>query len=116
MVDNVKKKRLKTGLDILLGSEKNGGPYNKGIKQENTYELYINDIKPNVNQPRTFFNHESIKGLANSIKEQGLLMPILVREDENKESDSNNTENKKTDNKIKNKPIGSVPLTIKNTS
>ena len=40
----------------------------------------------------------------------------IVKEDENKESDSNNTENKKTDSKIKNKPIGSVPLTIKNTS
>ena len=40
----------------------------------------------------------------------------IVKEDESKESDSNNTENKKTDSKIKNKPIGSVPLTIKNTS
>ena len=40
----------------------------------------------------------------------------IVKEDENKESDSNSIENKKTDNTIKNKPIGSVPLTIKNTS
>ena len=43
----------------------------------------------------------------------------IVKEDESKESDTNNTdntENKKTDGRIKNKPIGSVPLTIKNTS
>ena len=40
----------------------------------------------------------------------------IVKEDENKKSDSNSIENKKTDNTIKNKPIGSVPLTIKNTS
>ncbi len=40
----------------------------------------------------------------------------IVKEDENKESDSNKTENKKTGSRIKNKPIGSVPLTIKNTS
>ena len=40
----------------------------------------------------------------------------IVKEDENKEPDSNNTNNKKTDSRIKSKPIGSVPLTIKNTS
>ncbi len=40
----------------------------------------------------------------------------IVKEDESKESEPNNTENKKTDSTIKNKPIGSVPLTIKNTS
>ena len=40
----------------------------------------------------------------------------IVKEDENKGSEANNTEDKKTDNTIKNKPIGSVPLTTKNTS
>ena len=40
----------------------------------------------------------------------------IVREDVNKETNSNNNENKKTDNRKENKPIGSVPLTIKNTS
>ena len=40
----------------------------------------------------------------------------IVKEDENKGSESNNTEDKKTDSTIKNKPIGSVPLTTKNTS
>ncbi len=78
-----KKKRLKTGLDILLGSENSQVSNNKDIKKENDYELHMNDIKPNVNQPRTFFNDDSIKELANSIKEQGLLMPILVKKDEN---------------------------------
>ena len=40
----------------------------------------------------------------------------IVKEDENKGSETNNTEDKKTDSTIKNKPIGSVPLTTKNTS
>ena len=40
----------------------------------------------------------------------------IVKEDENKESDSNNIESNKTDGRIKNKTIGSVPLTAKNTS
>ena len=39
----------------------------------------------------------------------------IVKENENKGSDSSNIENKKDDRKIKEKPIGSVPLTAKNT-
>ncbi len=39
----------------------------------------------------------------------------IVKDDENKETDTNNVENNKTDKKIKEKPIGSVPLTVKNT-
>ena len=41
--------------------------------------LNISDIKANKNQPRSYFDDNSIKELANSIKEQGLLMPILVK-------------------------------------
>ena len=81
MVDNIKKKRLKTGLDILLGAE------NRKISKD-TYEknkadlaLNISDIKPNKHQPRTYFDDNSITELANSIKAQGLLMPILVKKD-----------------------------------
>ena len=81
MVDNIKKKRLKTGLDILLGAE------NRKISKD-TYEknkadlaLNISDIKPNQHQPRTYFDDNSINELANSIKAQGLLMPILVKKD-----------------------------------
>jgi ParB family chromosome partitioning protein len=81
MVDNIKKKRLKTGLDILLGAE------NRKISKD-TYEknkadltLNISDIKPNQHQPRTYFDDNSITELANSIKAQGLLMPILVKKD-----------------------------------
>ena len=40
----------------------------------------------------------------------------ITKEDDNEKPESNNTEDKKNDSRIKNKPIGSVPLTIKNTS
>ena len=40
----------------------------------------------------------------------------IVKDSENKRPDSSNIENKKTDRKDKEKPIGSVPLTAKNTS
>ena len=41
--------------------------------------LNVSDIKPNKHQPRRYFDDDSIKELANSIKEQGLLTPILVK-------------------------------------
>ncbi len=84
MADNIKKKRLKTGLDILLGTE-NRQVSKKGTNDKNAEDLAvnINDIKPNINQPRSYFDGNSIKELAESIKEQGLLMPILVKEDKN---------------------------------
>ena len=81
MSDNIKKKRLKTGLDILLGTENKEVTEHDYHKNEEDFALYINDIKPNVHQPRSYFDDNSIKELANSIKEQGLLMPILVKQD-----------------------------------
>jgi ParB family chromosome partitioning protein len=37
-------------------------------------------IEPNPNQPRVHFDEDSLKDLANSIKEIGILQPLLVRE------------------------------------
>ena len=84
MADHSKKKRLKTGLDILLGAENR--KISKSTYEKNKADLALNisDIKPNPNQPRSYFDDNSINELANSIKEQGLLMPILVKEDKNK--------------------------------
>ena len=87
MVDNIKKKRLKTGLDILLGVEKKEALKGNYEKNEGGLALNINDIKPNQHQPRSYFDDNSIKELANSIKEQGLLMPILVKKDKNSKND-----------------------------
>ena len=83
MTNSNKNKRLKTGLDILLGSENRQMSNNEGFKKDDDYLLNISDIKPNVNQPRKSFDEKSIKELAISIKQQGLLMPILVKQDKN---------------------------------
>ena len=88
MAGNIKKKRLKTGLDILLGTEKKEISKGNYEKNEGGLALNIIDIKPNQQQPRSYFDENSIKELANSIKEQGLLMPILVKKD--KESNNKN--------------------------
>lgn len=41
--------------------------------------LDINDIKPNQNQPRVHFDKEKITELAESIKEHGIIQPLVVR-------------------------------------
>ena len=41
--------------------------------------LQIDDIEPNPDQPRRHFDPESLQGLADSIREHGVLQPVLVR-------------------------------------
>lgn len=43
----------------------------------------INDIKPNKDQPRKTFNEEKLKDLANSIKENGVIQPLIIRKAQN---------------------------------
>ena len=54
MVDNIKKKRLKTGLDILLGAENKEVYKGKYEKDEGDLALNISDIKPNLYQHNYF--------------------------------------------------------------
>ncbi len=46
---------------------------------ERIYELNVELIKPNPNQPRTVFGEGSMNDLMESIREHGLLQPIIVR-------------------------------------
>ena len=43
----------------------------------------INDIKPNKAQPRMTFDEDKLKELESSIKEHGVIQPLIVREAEN---------------------------------
>ena len=45
--------------------------------------ININDIAPNPNQPRKDFKEEKIEELADSIKEHGIIQPIMVRKSAN---------------------------------
>ncbi len=47
------------------------------------HEISLASIKTNPFQPRQYFDEEEIKGLAESIKTQGLLNPIIVRQKDN---------------------------------
>ena len=66
-------KILNKGLDALLGQNRNNNQ--KSIK-----EIPVDDINPGRFQPRTNFDEEKLVELTNSIKNHGVLSPILVRE------------------------------------
>ncbi len=44
-------------------------------------DLDVGAIRPNPDQPRTYFNEDEIEGLAESIRSVGLIQPIVVRRD-----------------------------------
>ena len=66
-------KILNKGLDALLGQNTNNN-------QKSVKELPVEDINPGRFQPRTNFDKEKLLELTNSIKNHGVLSPILVRE------------------------------------
>ena len=54
------------------------------MKQEKIQYVNIEDIQPNPDQPRDHFDEKAIKNLAISIKEYGIINPIIVKHKENK--------------------------------
>ena len=47
----------------------------------NIVEISIEDIYPNANQPRTYFDEKALNDLAESIKSLGIIQPITLRKD-----------------------------------
>ena len=72
MADN--RKILNKGLDALLGE------HNQNQNQRIVKNINIKQIKAGRFQPRSNFDKEKLNELTNSIKKQGVLSPILVRE------------------------------------
>ena len=69
------KKGLGRGLSSLIGETK---------IEKNTNKLSIGDLYPNKFQPRKIFDEDSLNDLEKSIKERGIIQPIIVRKsDEN---------------------------------
>ena len=65
------KKGLGRGLSSLIGETK---------VEKKTSKLSLSEIIPNKFQPRKNFDEENLKDLSNSIKERGIIQPIIVRE------------------------------------
>lgn len=70
-----KKRGLGMGMDALF--------FENTSESGMTQTLRISEIEPNKSQPRTDFNDEAIATLADSIRQHGLLQPLLVRPLEN---------------------------------
>ncbi|MET4569437.1 ParB/RepB/Spo0J family partition protein [Rhodanobacter soli] len=74
-----KKRGLGRGLDALLGGDGDAAP--SVLTQEGELRILpIQQIQPGKYQPRRHWNDEALDELAASIKAQGLIQPVVVRE------------------------------------
>jgi ParB family chromosome partitioning protein len=71
------KKGLGRGLSSLIGETK--------VEVENN-QLPVSDLIPNKYQPRKNFDEANLEDLTNSIKERGIIQPIIVRKSNNENS------------------------------
>ena len=69
-MSTVPRRGLGRGLEVLIGGA--------GDVRE-LAELAVAEIHPNPRQPRRHFEAEAVSGLAESIREQGLIQPVVVR-------------------------------------
>jgi len=71
------KKGLGRGLSSLIGESK---------IEPQTNQLSISELIPNKYQPRKIFDKNNLEDLANSIKERGIIQPIIVRKSNDNKS------------------------------
>jgi ParB family transcriptional regulator, chromosome partitioning protein len=76
-VSSGKKKGLGRGLSALFGDEKSE---DKPQEINKSNAVSISDLSRNPYQPRQYFSEEKLEELANSIKKNGILQPIAVRQ------------------------------------
>ncbi|MDP3936213.1 MAG: ParB/RepB/Spo0J family partition protein [Alphaproteobacteria bacterium] len=72
-----KKSGLGTGLSSLLGPEVSSSPNNSG---QDIFQVNVDHIDPCPFQPRKHFSEVELDELANSIRQNGVLQPIIVRQ------------------------------------
>ena len=72
------RKALGKGLDALLSSSIESTESQESNSSNGVQKITLDKIIPNRYQPRKTFNEESLKGLAESIKQHGLTQPIVV--------------------------------------
>ncbi|NCB42072.1 MAG: ParB/RepB/Spo0J family partition protein [Clostridia bacterium] len=61
------------------GAERNSSAAVFSAGGESVVFVHPDEIKPNSKQPRKFFDEEALEDLTNSIKEHGIIQPILLR-------------------------------------
>ena len=71
---NAPKRGLGRGLDALLGARESGEALEGRLRQ-----VPIELVSPSSTQPRRHFDANELDALADSIRQQGLLEPVLLR-------------------------------------
>lgn len=71
---NERRSGLGRGLGALIQGDASSGQHESALR-----DVALNAIQANPRQPRTVFDDDELEGLAASIKEVGLLQPIVVR-------------------------------------
>jgi ParB family chromosome partitioning protein len=74
----VNKRRLGRGLEALLGRD-DGGFEPSSLEQAELIQIGVDQIDPNPFQPRRHFSANEIASLADSLRQHGMLQPVLVR-------------------------------------
>ncbi|HEV3167826.1 MAG TPA: ParB/RepB/Spo0J family partition protein, partial [Isosphaeraceae bacterium] len=72
------KRRLGRGLEALLGRDE-GGFEPSSLEGDDLLHIPVDQIDPNPFQPRRQFNPSEIAALADSLRQHGMLQPIIVR-------------------------------------
>lgn len=76
---------LGKGLEALFPSNVDISSLSKEVSRETSekvIEMKLNEIEPDINQPRKVFDDEKLEELSESIKEHGVLQPIIVTKKE----------------------------------
>ncbi len=73
MAERTTKRGLGTGLGALFGDDK------PEKEQNGAFAVPIEKVEPRSDQPRTYFDEESLQDLSDSIAEYGVIQPITVR-------------------------------------
>lgn len=76
-------KGLGRGLDALIPENINYQEEVKGLAHDVETKVKITEVEPNREQPRKVFNEDALDELADSIKEFGILQPLLVQKEDN---------------------------------
>lgn len=86
MATKISKKGLGKGLDSLIPtidaeelSIKPAKKNNNIEKSDGVFTVKINSVEPNRNQPRKTFNEDALTELSESIKQYGIIQPIVVQ-------------------------------------
>ena len=72
-------KKLGRGLSALLGESKVRSPLFNPENQDTVEKISLKKIRPGVYQPRQHFEETELQDLADSIKEHGVIQPIILR-------------------------------------